>query len=638
VRDYDAAIGARSLFRRAYTELEWLRTDRLSSGAAVVLAAGAILAALIATSSLDPGRPLWFFASLALVVLTIAAASTLAYRRSGSSLKAVAISPLAIAAATWGMLFVLRPLDLYVGPERAVLGLAQFGFSRSDLTRTVAIGALGCACWSIGYLLTLGTAPTTRPPLRPATVSGRGAALALAVGTLLWGLLFLRQGGPAALLEAAGSLRANQTGSFYGFVGVWLVQGVVLVSLAAVLRGGGRTARRAVLAGIPLSVAAAVALELRGLATFAAVSAVIIFVTLRRVRRRYVVAGAVLAVLGVLVLGVTQQVRAYSTRVSTAEAIRLTAKTPLGQMYESDLSTFDNFVAVQSLVPGSVPYLEGQTLFEIPVALVPRRYWADKPLGIDFRTSGLLYPGVSVAVPIGLQGELYWNGGLPLVALGALALGLAFGLLGRLGLRMAPGSGMFVLYAAATPLTHAFLTRGLATMTANLVFAVVGVGGALLLVGGERPASVIARVVQTSRNRFVAPSQRVPPSAAHARRVAAVFAEFSDRFLCWRSETGAGADPADAAIEHDYGFYRRQFLSALEQSRPDLETFESSHRLVGSGDRVLSTLAAEPTFGAALERWRHVPDDRLAAEFAESGRRLEDFARWMARRPPIAGD
>jgi hypothetical protein len=186
-------------------------------------------------------------------------------------------------------------------------------------------------------------------------------------------------------------------------------------------------------------------------------------------------------VLAVGAFGAAQQVRAYSSTMSTSKAIALTARTPVWAIYVSDLSTFDNFAAMRELVPGSIPYLHGETIAEIPLAFVPRSIWPGKPLGIDFRVSSYLYPGVYVAIPITVQGELYWNGGLLLVAVGAFILGAALGLLARFGLGLRFVAAPFLLYAIALPFTHSLLTRGLATMIQNLTFAIVGVAIAALM-------------------------------------------------------------------------------------------------------------------------------------------------------------
>ena len=74
----------------------------------------------------------------------------------------------------------------------------QFGFGVDGLARTTALGALGSACWSAGYAACVTVAPgATAAPRRRVlrAFSGRAAALTLVVGTALWVLLFIRQGG-----------------------------------------------------------------------------------------------------------------------------------------------------------------------------------------------------------------------------------------------------------------------------------------------------------------------------------------------------------------------------------------------------------------------------------------------------------
>jgi hypothetical protein len=441
---------------------------------------------LLATHGLGAG-PGPFAASVSAIAVAIAVTARCIYRRTNRSVAAVALSPFAVAAATWTVLFVLRPVELYFFPDHASLALGELGFDSAALTRAVAVGGIGCAGWCAGYICALGCwkrpGPEVALPRRGHWALG---VLALAVGTLLWGALFLRVGGLHALVTSPVTLRADQRSSSYGFLGVWIVQGTGLCALVVLLRGGGSDARRLraiAIAAAFLSAAAAVALELRGLAVFAAGAALVIVLTLRPPSKQRLLAGAVVAAALVAALAFAQQVRAYTGGMTTTQAVRTAAHTPFWANFVSDLGTFDNLVAMRELVPASIPFLQGATLREIPEALVPRALWPEKPLGVDARVASYLYPGSPAAVPISLQGELYWNEGLAAVALGCLGLGAAFGWLGRVGLRSPAKSGAFVLYATAVPFTHAFLTRGLASMTENLVFALVGVFFSAIAVG-----------------------------------------------------------------------------------------------------------------------------------------------------------
>ena len=462
---------------------------RIVAAGLAVLAADGALSGLIAGRRLAGNGGLWFSIALVCVVLPIAVAGVVAFRQCARSWRAVAISPYSVAAATWLALFVLRPLELYFGPHGATQPLAELGFQAGHLTRAVALGGLGCAAWCLGYLLALGRPrhALDRPARGHAMrLSTRGTWVVLAVGTGLWLALFFRQGGISALRHSAVSTRADQYSSFYAFIGVWMVQGVALYAYAVALQTGARGAKLAAAVAASLSVLAALALQLRGLAVFGAVAAGAIHVSLRPLSRRrsalVVAAGAA----GLVALGFAQQVRQYTAQRSLSSSIRLAADTPLGAMYESDLSTYDNFAAIRILVPSSIPYLDGSSLTEIPGALIPRALWAGKPRGVDVRAGSYLYPGSNAAVAISMQGELYWNAGVAGIAIGGAVVGLLFGLLAAVGLRAPPGTGRFVIYAVSVTFTHAFLTRGFATMTENLVFAVVGVSLAIMGIGGVR--------------------------------------------------------------------------------------------------------------------------------------------------------
>jgi hypothetical protein len=452
-----------------------------------VSALAAVACWLVAARRLDPDTSAALLLVLASVVAVTVTSGIAAYRLGGRSIQRLAVTPFALAAVTWLVLFVLRPLELYVWPDHAATSILQFGFGSGELVRAVAIAGLGAAGWCVGYVLVLALPRRERGTVTgaPLRVSGRGATVALALGTLLWGLLFLRQGGPSALIHEPVSIRVNQGSSFYGFVGLWIVQGTALYALVSVLQGGGRAAKRVLLAAAALSFVAGLALQLRGLFAVAVIGGAAIYVALRPIRRRHAAVALVVCLVGVFAFGVAQQVRAYTNAVPTGEAIRLTAHTPLSAMYVSDLSTYDNLVAIQMLVPGSLDYLDGETLVDIPEALVPRAVWPEKPVSIDLQVGALLYPGVSVGIPISMQGELYWNGGLPLVLFGALVIGLALGALARWGLGAAPGVAL-VVYAAVFPFTHALLTRSFAAGFQNVVFAVLGVGVAVVALDPAR--------------------------------------------------------------------------------------------------------------------------------------------------------
>lgn len=474
-----------------------------ATGLTLLVAAGA-LSGLLATRD-GGGGGAGFVLALSTVVATIAVTGVVAFRQSGRAWRPVLISPYSIAALTWVGLFVLRPLELYVSPGDAALALVQLGFGLGDLTRTVALGGLGCAAWCVGYLVVLGrvaTVPARPRPCRDRGIRVAGALAVAAAGTLLWFALFLRQGGFAALSKSAVSLRTDQGSSFWGFVGVWMVQGLLLSAFATWLRTRDRGAGLIAAACVPLSVAAAVAVQLRSLLAICALAAIVIYVTIRPVSRRRALLAIPVVAVAVLALGVTQQIRAYTVRASVADAIRLTAHTPFRSLFSSDLSTFDHFVAIESIVPDSVPYLDGRSLIEIPEALVPRNLWPGKPPPFDLRVSSYLYPGSHAGIPIAMQGELYWNGGIVAVVLGALALGAVFGAVARLGVRAGDGPWL-LLYALLVAFTHHLLTRALATMFENVIFAVAGTAIAVYALSPERRS--LREVLAGARARRTAP-------------------------------------------------------------------------------------------------------------------------------------
>ena len=423
------------------------------------------------------------------VALTFTVALCEARRRAHGSWRFVAISPLAGAVVAWGLIFGLRPLELWLSPRDTTLALTALGFSSTDLVHAAAIGALGCAAWALGYLVSLG-----RPPRPPRFAACPGLALRirpllglLVLSCVLWGALFVRQGGVATLVDNPGALHNDGQSGGYAVLGIWLAQGVALYALLARLHGGGRSVTWLCALATAVSVAAAVALQARGLLVLGLVAAVIIVLRVRVPRRRTIVVAVVAAAIAVPALVFLQQVRSYSQQSSPSEAVRLALKTPPATQQISDLGVFDNLVALQQLVPDSAARLDGASLVAIPTAFVPRALWPAKPQPVDQQMSALVYPGLTAGTPVALQGELWWNFGAAGVALGAVAMGLLMGLLARLAFT-ARSPLALLLYAVATASVVAPLTRALAPMTTNTALALAAVA----LVAGVADPRVVA--------------------------------------------------------------------------------------------------------------------------------------------------
>jgi hypothetical protein len=100
-----------------------------------VLAADGALSGLVAERGVVGTAGAWFLVALLCVVLSIAVAGVVAFRRCGGSWRALAISPYSIAATTWLAMFFLRPLQLWFSPGQAAQPLAELGVRPGELTR-----------------------------------------------------------------------------------------------------------------------------------------------------------------------------------------------------------------------------------------------------------------------------------------------------------------------------------------------------------------------------------------------------------------------------------------------------------------------------------------------------------------------
>lgn len=436
----------------------------------------------------------WTLAALVGLLLIVIAIAALAASELLGGPRLVLASPLAIAAATWLALFALRPLELYLYPSETITPLLQLGYDSGDLCRTVAIAGIGAATWAAGFLLVLtsfGDRLRELPALASIGMRRRAPWVVLAVGACLAGILFMRQGGVSALINSAGSLHTDQGSGFYGQIGIWMLVGVALHSLAVLIQGGGATAeaRRVLLVSAPLAVASTLALGSRGFIVAGLLGACVVYLRLRAPRARTVIAALVVAISLGAVLEFTAVVRTNAASSDLGTAVERSAETPVAFFQTADLSAFDDFVTMQRLVPSSISWLQGESLLQIPAALAPRTLWPGKPQPLDSEVTAYLYPGATAGTPITFQGELYWNFGLPGVAVGALVLGalMAWSML----LLRRRDILSLLLYAVLYASVFALLTRALGTMTANTAIALAGVGVATLAID-PRPLRTLA--------------------------------------------------------------------------------------------------------------------------------------------------
>jgi oligosaccharide repeat unit polymerase len=442
-------------------------------------------------------------AMTSLIVLTVAVAALAAGRRL-SDWRWLLASPLAIAAATWLPLFVLRPVELYFYPGEAITPMIQLGYDIGDLSRTIAIAGVGCATWSLGFLFGLRRLQTRSehvPDLDPLPLQRWAPWLVIGFGGLLAGALFMRQGGPAALIHTAGSLHTNQGSGFYGQLGIWLLEGVALYAFAAILRGqvANREAKRVLLVSAPLAVICTLALGSRGFIAFGLLAAAVIYLRLRTPALRAVALTVAAALILAAGLEFTAIVRTNAASTDLGTAVSRTFETPVPAFQTADLSVYDDFVAMQEVVPSSISELDGNSLLQIPAALAPRALWPGKPQPIDNLVSEYLYPGATAGTPITMQGELYWNFGMPAVAIGSLLIGILMGWSMALMFRREPLS--LILYAVLYASVFALLTRALGTMTANTAIALVGAGLAVVAISSAR-LSTLSHPVRCLRSRI----------------------------------------------------------------------------------------------------------------------------------------
>lgn len=450
--------------------------------AAVTLAAGAALSVMaVAWTPAGAGG-----VSVAICASLLTAAGLIALGSALFGWRSALTSPLTVVAVVVLCVFALRPAALVADPRSATPGLVGLEFGWQDLTGTIGLATLGFGLFGVAFVLGWRWTGAVRghgQPLPPDRRMVRGAALALGLGTVLWGTLFLRNGGFRALIEDPASLHLEQFSGGYGVVGHMLCLATALLVLCAWLRRPSRPLAWTLAAAALVSLAASFALQTRGPLVASLVAALVIVFSQRRLSRQKL--AALFCVGLVLVLGFTymRTVREYAQTEPLADAVSASVRTNPVNVLGGDFTEVENFVALRRLVPDGLPWLAGSSLRDVPAAFVPRALWGEKPLPLDFRLSRALYGEQTAAgTPFTLAGELFWNFGVIGVVVGMALAGAMAGLGWRaLGTRNGITAG--VASAAIVGYSYLLFTRPLGAMLLTLAMALAGIGLAAVCTG-----------------------------------------------------------------------------------------------------------------------------------------------------------
>jgi oligosaccharide repeat unit polymerase len=423
---------------------------------------------------------------LAVLAALVAACSLAAVGMLRYGWRAALSSPLVVVALVLIGVFVLRPGSLLADPRTAGRGLVALGFDWSDLTSTVALATLGFVSFGLAFMIAWrGPVPAVdvnveMPPERNIV---RGALAALALGTALWGALFLSNGGFNALFNDPAQLHLEQFGGGYGVIGYMICLAAVLLLLWAWLRAPSRQLALVLVGAVGVCLLAAFALQTRGPLISTIVAATVIVVLERQVSGRRLAALSLATVVLVFGFGYMRIVREYAQSLSVGDAISAGVKTDPLTVVGGDFSEVENFVELKQLVPEELPRLGGRSIWQVPGAFLPRQIYGDKPKPVDFELAEAIYGhGSKAGTPFTLAGELFWNYGIAGVLIGMALLGGLAGSIWGLLRRNAAGVGL-VACAMAVGYSYLVLTRPLGPMLLTLAMALVGLAVAAALAG-----------------------------------------------------------------------------------------------------------------------------------------------------------
>lgn len=449
------------------TVLQPRTPDPRASGPPLALAAALLLgAALVAAVQLFLGMPeAWMLLCLCAFVSVGVAAWGLATRRF--------LEPLPLMAAVCAVMFVARPLQLFLGwrdlyshfhpdhgaPALVLLENQEIAFYVTErlrepletaLTRAMGACAVFLVVLCVGYLLPVGGRLAGRLEglgRRRPTINLRAAVGAsLLVGFAAQAAIIARAGGPAESLRSAAD-QAVLSDSFalfvlagFGFAGI------------VVWAAWRRPQSRLEWAALSLSVAANCAFSIVAGSRARVFLALLMLAVVKHYlwrpwRLRYVVAGlAIFAVFASGFIAFRQEADAGPLGDALAEAPKYAVEP---QVLLNDITSFDALLYATTIYGQRRPHEDGGFLVKAVRSYIPRSIDSGKPEGGDIilrrAAFGRQY---GAGRPPTVVGDLYIDFGFAGVAVGALLLGLAArSLLGLVHSRLPGREYRVALYA-----------------------------------------------------------------------------------------------------------------------------------------------------------------------------------------------
>ncbi|MGH3134087.1 MAG: O-antigen polymerase [Gaiellaceae bacterium] len=343
--------------------------------------------------------------------------------------------PIVFFAFAYAAMFVVRPAAMLLEHEMTFWGLDV----RPKLPHAILLALVGAVAFVSGYELRVARSlalrlPSPRPlETRPATVAALGvAAVALAAWVIFLptsdgveSLRLLLEGRSAELAEL---LQSSSTYVWYGSL-LFAPAGVVLVALA--LRE--RSAPLGVLAAAVVALALLRTLPVGGrIVLLPMVGGIFVVAYVMRDRRpsaRMLAAVAVLSLFGSYFLLHT---RDPTDQLTARSAIQELAEQPQDVLdpvlHGADAEMVLALSAALTVVPEELPHRwGGATIGNLATRPIPRELWSGKPRPpgetVVATVWPSLYPGLDPAFSPLLA--LYWDFGIPGIALGMALFGIA---------------------------------------------------------------------------------------------------------------------------------------------------------------------------------------------------------------------